>query len=171
MDKSVMNAIMNEDTLKMVSQLAGVDEKEAGSIVAAVLPTLLKGAASQNKNKDTAAGFLEAVLSHGEKDSSDMTKFIKNIDTEDGAKIVKHLLGAGGDEKAAEAVAAKAKGIDTKKIIKIMAILAPIIMNQLGKEAKKSGKKSNADMDGILGTLVENVDLGDVLKIAKILIK
>lgn len=165
-----INSFLNENTLKMVGQLAGVSEEDVTSVVASALPTLLKGAANQNKNADTAAGFLEAVLSHGEKDSSDMTKFIKNIDTEDGAKIVKHLLGA-NEDKTVEAVAAKAKGIDKKKVLKILAIVAPIIMNQLGKEAKKSGKKSNSDMDGILGTLVENVDLGDVVKIAKILMK
>lgn len=98
-----------------------------------------------------------------------MSKFIKNIDMEDGAKIVGHLLGK-EDEKTA-AVAAKASGIDAKKIIKLMAILAPIIMNQLGKESKKSGKKTNDDMGDLLGSIVKNVDIGDVIKIAKVLMK
>lgn len=166
---AIMNAVMNEDTLKMVGKMAGIDEKEVGGVVANILPALIKGAANQNKNADTAASFLEAVMAHGEKDSSDMSKFIKNIDMEDGAKIVGHLLGK-EDEKTA-AVAAKASGIDAKKIIKLMAILAPIIMNQLGKESKKSGKKTNDDMGDLLGSIVKNVDIGDVIKIAKVLMK
>ncbi len=165
----VMKSLLNEDTLKLVGQMAGVTDAEAEKAVQGLLPALLKGAADQNKNKDTAAAFLEAVMSHGEKDSSDMSKFVKNIDVEDGAKIVNHLLGSDNDKTAA--AAAKASGIDKKKIIKIMALLAPIIMNQLGKESKKSGKKSNDEMGDLLGSLVKNIDVADVIKIAKVLMK
>lgn len=168
-NSSLMNALTAKETLGLVSQMVGISSEDAGKAISSLLPALLNGAADQNKNADTAASFLEAVMSHGEKDSSDMSKFIKNIDLEDGAKIVGHLLGK-DNEKAASA-AAKASGIDKKKIIKLMAILAPIIMNQLGKESKKSGKKSSDDMGKLIGSLVKNIDVDDVLKIAKILMK
>ena len=53
-----------------------------------------------------------------------------------------------------------------------MAILAPLLMSQMGKEAKEETAKSGSgDMSGVVGKLLDNVDVGDVIKIANILLK
>ncbi len=171
MDMSkVIEAAIKAGALEQVSQMTGISQKDAGNVVNVVLPLLLKGMQSQAKSKDTQEGFLQALSDHGKNDPKDVKKFIKNVDTEDGAKIVNHLLGTSTD-----AVAAKAKkksGLDTKTILKIMAILAPLLMSQMGKEAKEETAKSGSgDMSGVVGKLLDNVDVGDVIKIANILLK
>ena len=99
-----------------------------------------------------------------------MTKFIRNVDTDDGDKIVNHLLGSEKD-----AVAAKAKkksGIDTKTILKIMAILAPLLMTKMGNKAESKAKKDDtSDMLSVVGGLLDGVDAGDVIKLAGLLLK
>lgn len=171
MDMSkVIEAAIKAGALEQVSQMTGISQKDAGNVVNVVLPLLLKGMQSQAKSKDTQEGFFQALNDHGKNDPKDVKKFIKNVDTEDGAKIVNHLLGTSTEEVAAKAK--KKSGLDTKTILKIMAIVAPLLMSQMGKEAKKETAKSKSDdMSGVVGQLLENVDVGDVIKIANILMK
>ena len=163
----VMQMMLNSGNLGQMGQLLGVGEQEASSALEEVLPMLLQGMQGQAKNKDTQQGFLQALQDHGQKDTNDFSKFLKNVDTDDGAKIVKHLLGAKEEEVAARAK--KKSGLDTKTILKIMAIAAPLLMSQMGKNAKSKAKTANSsdDMLSIVGGLLDGVDAGDVIKIAR----
>ena len=166
----VMNLMSSSGALGQVADMLGVDEKSAKSAVDTVVPMLLKGMQGQLNNSDTKESFLQALSDHSEKDTSDLKKAVKNADTEDGAKIVKHLLGAGQEEAAAKAK--KKSGLDTKTILKIMAILAPILMSKMGKTAKtETAKSSSNDMFSIVGGLLDGVDAGDVIKIVSKLMK
>lgn len=168
----IMKLVMSSGAAEQVSKETGISATDAAAVMQDVLPMLLKGMQGQATNKSTQQSFLEALSAHGEKDTSDITGFIKNVDTDDGAKIVNHLL---GDQK--EEVAAKAKkksGIDTKTVLKIMAILAPILMSKMGstaKTAKATSKSSSNDMLDIVTGLMDGVDAGDVIKIVSKLMK
>lgn len=169
MDMTQMfESVLKSGALGQVSNLAGVSEKDAASALEDVMPMLLKGMQGQLNNKDTQQGFLQALTDHGQKDTSDITKFLQNVDTEDGAKIVNHLLGSQTEEVAAKAK--KKSGLDTKTILKIMAIVAPLLMSQTGKKAKSTAKSSD-DMLGIVGGLLDGVDASDIIKIAGKLLK
>lgn len=162
----VMKMMLNSGSIDQVAQMLGVDQQGASSAIQEVLPMLLKGMQGQAQNKETQQGFLQALQDHGQRDTSDFTQFLKNVDTDDGAKIVKHLLGAKEEEVAAKAK--KKSGLDTKTIMRIMAIAAPLLMSQMGKSAKTSAKSAGSDdMLSIVGGLLDGVDAGDILKIAK----
>ena len=133
---AILKLLSKSDALEQIAGAAGLSTDDASKVLSSVLPELISGAKGQASNKDTAASFLEAIMEHGEQDDSDISKLIKNVDVADGAKIVKHLLGS-NNEAAAEEVTKKS-GIDAKKVAKVMAIAAPIILNQMGKAAKKS---------------------------------
>ena len=166
----VMKLMNNSGALGQVAEMLGVDEKAANNAIDTVLPMLLKGMQGQMSNKETQHSFLQALSDHSKDDTDDLKKAVKNVDTVDGAKIVKHLLGAGQEEAAAKAK--KKSGLDTKTILKIMAILAPILMSKMGKTAKTETAKSGSnDMVSIVGDLLDGVDAGDVIKIVSKLIK
>lgn len=166
----VMKIMQSSGALGQVAEMLGVDEKAANNAIDTVVPLLLKGMQGQLKNKDTKDSFLQALNDHSKDDTDDLKKAVKNADTVDGAKIVKHLLGAGQEEAAAKAK--KKSGLDTKTILKIMAILAPILMSKMGKTAKTETAKSGSDdMVSIVGGLLDGVDAGDVIKIVSKLIK
>ena len=166
----VMKLMNNSGALGQVAEMLGVDEKAANNAIDTVLPMLLKGMQSQAKSKETKDGFIKALDDHGKNDPKDVKKFLKNVDTDDGAKIVNHLLGSKTEDVAAKA--GKKSGLDVKTILKIMAIVAPLLMSQMGKEAKtETAKSGSGDMSGIVGNLLENVDVGDVIKIANLLMK
>ena len=166
----MIKMVLTSGVAEQVSQQTGISASDAASVMQDVLPVLLKGMQGQATNKSTQQGFLQALADHSKQDTEDVTGFIKNVDTEDGDKIVNHLL---GEEK--EAVAAKAKkksGIDTKTIIKIMAILAPLLMSKMGSTADSAAKKtSSSDMLSVVGGLLDGVDASDVIKLAGLFLK
>ena len=168
--KSVMELAVKAGAVKQVSKMIDMPEKDVSSAVEVVLPLLIKGMQSQAKNKDTQEGFIQALTDHSKDDTSDVNKFLKNVDVEDGAKIVKHLLGAQQEEVAAKAK--KKSGIDTKTILKIMAILAPLLMSQMGKTAKtETSKSGSGDMMKVVGGLLDGVDAKDVVNIIGMFLK
>ena len=122
------------------------------------------------KNEETKYGFMQALNDHSKQDTRDLRKAVKDADVDDGAKIVKHLLGAQEEEVAAKAT--KKSGLDTKTILKIMAILAPILMSKMGQTAKtETARSSSGDMMKVVGGLLDGVDAKDVVNILGMLMK
>lgn len=161
----LLKMAINSGVAEQVSQKTGVSANDAAELMESVLPILLKGMQGQATNKSTQQGFLQALTDHSKDDTSDIKKFIQNVDTEDGDKIVTHLLGSEKEELAAKAK--KKSGIDTKTVLKIMAIVAPLLMSKMGSTAtaKKNSKSGSSDMLEIVSGLMDGVDAGDVLKI------
>lgn len=166
----VLRMMLSSGAAEEVSNQTGLSVNDAASVMEYVLPMLLKGMQGQATNKSTQQGFLQALNDHGKQDTSDVSKFLKTVDTDDGAKIVNHLLGAQQEEVAAKAK--KKSGIDTKTVLKIMAILAPLLMSRMGSTAQTTAKKRGSDdMVSVVGGLLDGVDATDVLKLAKLLMK
>ena len=167
---SVMEMALKSGALEQVSGMLGVDGKSAESAMEYVMPMLLQGMQGQMKNEDTKYGFLQALNDHSKQDTRDLRKAVKDADVNDGAKIVRHLLGAQEEEVAAKAT--KRSGLDTKTILKIMAILAPILMSKMGQTAKtQTAKSSSGDMMKVVGGLLDGVDAKDVVNILGMLMK
>ena len=168
--ETIMKMMLQSGALEQVSGMLGVDEKGAESAIESVMPMLLRGMQSQMKNEDTKYGFLQALNDHSKQDTNDLKKAVKNVDMTDGAKIVNHLLGAEQEEIAAKAK--KKSGLDTKTILKIMAIMAPILMSKMGQTAKtETAKAGSGDMMRVVGGLLDGVDAKDVVNILGMLMK
>lgn len=169
----ILKMMLANGAVEQVSKQAGVSQSDAAAVMQDVLPMLLKGMQGQAANKSTQEGFLKALNEHSQQDTSDLTRFFRNVDTDDGAKIVNHLLGSQQEEVAARAK--KKSGIDTKTVLKIMAILAPLLMSKMGSTAKttaKARKKSSGnDMLDVVTGLMDGVDAGDLIKLAGVLMK
>ena len=168
--ETIMKMMLQSGALEQVSGMLGVDEKGAESALETVMPMLLRGMQGQMKNEDTKYGFLQALNDHSKQDTKDLKKAVKNVDMTDGAKIVNHLLGAEQEEIAAKAK--KKSGLDTKTILKIMAIMAPILMSKMGQTAKtETAKAGSGDMMRVVGGLLDGVDAKDVVNILGMLMK
>ena len=168
--ETIMKMMLQSGALDQVSGMLGVDGKSAESAIETVMPLLLQGMQGQMKNEDTKYGFLQAMNDHSKQDTNDLKKAVKNVDMTDGAKIVNHLLGAEQEEIAAKAK--KKSGLDTKTILKIMAIMAPILMSKMGQTAKtQQAKSSSGDMLSVVGGLLDGVDAKDVVNILGMLMK
>ena len=156
---SLLGVLLSSDSVSGVSKATKADNNEVASVLNAALPMLLKGAKKQSEDKDTAESFATALLSHGKKDTSNLSSFLKNVDLDDGSKIIGHLLGKDDDNVKK---IAKSSGVSTKKTGDILSAAAPLLMSLLGQESAAKKSDNNVALE-LAGALLKNVDVGDLI--------
>ena len=156
---SLLGTLLSSDSVSGVSKATKADNNEVASVLNAALPMLLKGAKKQSEDKDTAESFATALLSHGKKDTSNLSSFLKNVDLDDGSKIIGHLLGKDDDNVKK---IAKSSGVSTKKTGDILSAAAPLLMSLLGQESASKKSDNNVALE-LAGALLKNVDVGDLI--------
>ena len=156
---SLMGTLLSGDSVKGLSKATGSSQSDITNVLNAALPMLLQGISGQAQDKNS--GFDKALEQHAQDDVSDLGSFFGGIDLADGAKIIGHLLG-GSTESSTKSVAKKT-GVSQKDAGNILAAAAPLLMSLLGQETKKSSGSGNDLLGEIIGAVLENVDLGDVL--------
>lgn len=151
---SILNTIMGSNSVSSLSSLTGTSEKDVSGILSSVLPMLMNGAQGQATNQETAQSFANALASHGKDDFTDLSSFLGNVDMDDGAKIVEHLLGKDGAANAASSISAQS-GVSANSISSILSATAPLLMSMMGKQATAEADEAPDDIDlsGIVGSL------------------
>lgn len=152
--------LLGSDSISGLSSLTEVADKDVNSVLAEALPALLNGVNNQAKGKDTTESFANALAQHAKSDTKDMAGFFGNIDLEDGAKIIGHLLGA--EKSDVTKSVAKKTGVSDDKTAMILAAAGPLLMSLLGQQADEDDNKS-AGVEALIGALLENVDLVELL--------
>ena len=161
---SIATTLLGSGSLNGIAASTGASKNDISSVLQSALPLLLNGAAKQSTGKTTATSFAEALEQHASTPTSSLSSFFKNVDANDGAKIVEHLLGKSSNTTAKKI--AKETGLDTEKVIKILAVAAPLLMSLLGKktnQAKKEDKTATtaAIAQALLGG--GKVDVGNII--------
>ncbi len=156
---ALLGQLLNADTLTAISGATGVSSNDARNVLANALPLLLNGANNQAASSKTVDGFLGALTQHAADDSSNVNSFFKNVDLNDGSKIIKHLLGA--DTKTVTENVAKKANTNSSAASKVLSAAAPLLLTLIGKslisnltkgsKAKKSASAvSSADLMSLL---------------------
>ena len=151
--------LLSSDSVGGVSKKTGSSGGDVSKVLVQALPLLLDGANDQAKGKKTSKGFASALSDHAKDDTSDLAGFLGNVDMEDGAKILGHLLGSGEEEKVDEI--AEESGVDKTDVLAIMSAAAPLLLSLLGQQTEEEDKKEA--VGDLVGVLLENVDVGSVL--------
>lgn len=154
------STLLSSDSIGGLSSLTNVSDKEVNSVLTAVLPALLNGAKDQAKGEDTTESFANALATHAKADTKDVKGFLGNVDLEDGAKIIGHLLGAQKEEVTEDA--AKKTGVSNDKTAMILSAVGPLLMSLLGQQADEDENKGSG-AEVLLSMLLENVDLVELL--------
>ncbi len=147
--QEIAGKLLSADSVKGIAKRSGASAAEVKKVLSQALPALLGGAEDQSRNG--GEGFANALTKHAASDTSNLGKFLKNIDLEDGAKIIGHLLGGSTDSTTKEI--AKKTGVSQGKVGDILSSVGPLLMSLLGKESLSGG----------IGDLLSSLDLGDLL--------
>ena len=159
---SLLGTVLSDASIQGVSQTSAVSGDQTRSILNAAMPALLGGALNQAKGADTSAGFATALSQHAAGNTADLTAFLGSVDTQDGAKIVNHLLGS--DSAAVVDQIAKDSGVQAADVKKVLASAAPLVMSLLGKETQKRQDADSAvSPAGVLGSLMGGGSSGGLL--------
>ena len=100
---------------KQIGKAVGVDDDAVGVLLQKAVPVLLDSMNENSKKKDGAESLQKALLAHADDDVDD----VKKIDTADGAKIIKHILG-GNKASVTKDLAKAAGGLDADKVDDIL---------------------------------------------------
>lgn len=157
--KKLAGTLLSSDSISGLCNATGASANDVTKVLSNALPSLLNGAKSQAKDKDTTESFVNALTQHAKDDTKDLSSFLGNVDMKDGAKIICHLLGSEKDSVVKEI--AKKSGVTQKSTNSILSAIAPLLMSLLGQQTQE--EESNSPVDGLLGSLLENVDMGNVL--------
>lgn len=158
--QKIAGALLSSETITSLSESSGTSKKQVKNVLTSVLPTLLSGADKQANSADTAEGFANALASHAKNSTLDLSAFLKNVDLDDGAKIIGHLLGS--DTDSVTESTAKETGVSSSKVGSILSSAAPLLMSLLGQQAEEDEEKDSG-IGSLMGTLLSNVDVGSIL--------
>ncbi len=159
-----LNEVLDMVPVGDIAKKLGIPEDVAEAAVKQVLPGLIGGLAANASTSSGSASLEKALTKH-----SAAPKSVDDIDTEDGAKIVKHVFGDNTDKVAAKLAEAEPKPNVTMDIVKqILPIVAPIVLSFIAtqmmapKTAAPTAKKTatpastGGDLGGMLGGLLSD---------------
>ena len=145
-----LNDLLQQVPIADIAKQFGIDEATATQAVQQALPGLLGGMAV-NASSEQGANNLTAAL---KKHEGANVATLKAVDTEDGKKIVNHVLGDKQGE-VAHALAGQNDGGLGDIIQNLLPVLAPIVMAFLAKQmGGGSSQTENSSSGGGIGDLL-----------------
>ncbi len=102
-------------------------------------------------NPEGAKSLDKALEEYKDDKVDDVLGFLKNVDTNDGAKIIQHIFSS-KSEAVQEDLAIKA-GANKNQVSALMTQLAPLVLGALGNQ-KKTQAGSQGDITGLIGSVI-----------------
>ncbi|MEO7722547.1 MAG: DUF937 domain-containing protein [Pseudolysinimonas sp.] len=120
-----LSAVLNQVPVDDIAKQLGIPSDVAEAAVKQVLPGLIGGLAANASTSGGSAALEKALTKH-----TKTPKSVSEIDTNDGAKIVKHVFGGNTDQVASKLASNDPAPNVTADIIKqILPIVAPIVLS------------------------------------------
>ena len=137
-----------DDLLKQIpmDQIAGqlgIDPAQAEQLARQAVPALVGGMEANAKDPGGAASLTKALEQHADDPLEEEALDISKVDTEDGAKIVKHVFGD-NEEQVANQLGGLGGGGGSGTIMKLLPLLAPLVMGFLAKQFSNKGQAAGA---------------------------
>ncbi len=156
-DVNDLNDLLSRLPIDQLAEQTGASTADVTAAAATALPALLGGLAAQTTDPNTAAGLLGALGNH-DNDVASGTISFKDINPDDGSKIVGKVFGDQADSVAAGiADATPAAAVDQGLVKKLLPMLAPIVLSFVMSQITKKGGTQAAGTGGlgdILGGLL-----------------
>lgn len=156
---------LNEQLVGQLSQHIGADPQQTSSAAEGVFATILGGLANNAASEGGVSSLMAALdRDHDGSILDDLMGMVGNLangtatgNATNGLGILGHVLGD-RQQTAAEQIGSS-NGISAGQAMKLMAILAPIVMNVLGK-AKSQGGLDVGSLVGMLTGSAQNAQQG-----------
>lgn len=148
----LLSGDLGKQVIDGISKQAGTSEQETSSVVNAATPILLGMLKNNASSEEGASGILSALSEHSGGLLDNLGGFLNSGNTSEGEGILGHILG--GKKSTVENQLSKQTGVSSGSVSKIMALLAPIVMAQLGKQAGSSNVSSGGGLNDLLGGML-----------------
>lgn len=144
---SLMSTLMqpeqNEESQNLAKK-AGIDTNDFAKIASIGLPLILQGMNRNNESQQGLDSLNQALNQHQERNNYDsFNQFSKNVDSQDGDKIVGHVFNA--EKEDVNNSLADRLNVSPDTVRKTLAILAPIAIKYLADQKRQK----NLDAQGV----------------------
>ena len=107
---------------------------------------------NKNANDGDSQGIASALDKHNGSIFDNFAGFLNGgVNTQDSLGILSHIFG--NKQQTVETAVEKSSGLNSTQVMSVLAILAPIVMNYLGKQ-KQTNNLDASGIAGLLGGLV-----------------
>ena len=142
---------LSDDRVRRISERIGADPNSTRAAIDDALPVLVGALGAEAADPNAAPGLQRALAEDHDGSLLDqLDDYLGGNVTgrrADGTGILKHALG--DRQPAAEEAVARKSGLDMRSIGPLLSILAPIVMNMLGRKQQQSG--GGFGLDDLLG--------------------
>ena len=156
-----LNAVLDMVPVSDIAKKLGIPEDVASAAVKQVLPGLVGGLAANASTSEGSASLEKALTKHTTTSTN-----VDDIDTDDGAKIVKNIFGSNQDAVATKLADAEPKPNVTADIIKqILPIVAPIVLSFIASQMlkPKTAAPTTSATSPVAPPPAGGIDLGGLL--------
>ena len=147
----LLKALLSDGALKALSKKTGLSSKQLKKLLPLAVPLLIKALTKNASQADGAVSLLSALTQHTSKKSMDQQ--IEEADSEDGRKIIGHILGKDAD--ADILTLSNQTGLNTGEVSSVLNGIAPALLSGL---SAATGSAGSGKVD-----LSDGLDLGDVM--------
>lgn len=144
------------DILQQLGRSAGVSPEQAGKLADIGLPMLFE---QISRNASTPKGqdsLFKALDQHQGDSLDDLAGFLKGVDTQDGAKILKHVFS--DKNEGVQNSLAETSGLSSQQVMTLLSLLAPLVLGALGRQKKSQGVKADG-LSGLASSLSQSLGL------------
>ncbi len=146
----LLKTLLAKRALNALSKKTGLSSKQLKKLLPLALPLLVKLLTKNASEKDGALSLLGALTQHTS--TKPVEQQIEEADTEDGAKIVGHILGK--ESQSSLLSLSQQSGLSQKEVSGALSGIAPTLLSVLS--AAMSSGSSKVDLS-------DGLDLSDVL--------
>ena len=147
-------SLSQEASVNSIAKKSKSNRAQVLKLIAFALPLLLTYLTRNAKKKEGAQSLVNALGQH--RNTGNIASQIEEADTEDGEKILKHILG--DDEEAVTNNLAKKTGMNQSQVLAALDAILPGVMSGISASATQAGQKKKAGID-----LSDGLDLKDIM--------
>ena len=164
----LLDSAGGKQSLGSLAGSLGLDTSNTNDLVAALAPALMGALQKQTKSENGLSDFKNALQ------SGDHQQYLSKPDLMsspeglmDGNNILGHLLGSKDASRNVAAQAAETTGVDVSLIKKALPMIAGLVMGAVSKSTDSGGSISNSISDMFGGLMGGDIDVDDVIGLAK----
>ena len=149
----LLKVLLTDTAISALSGKTGLSTSSLKKLLPLAIPLLLRYMTNNASSQSGAASLLGALTQHRSARSAE--EMLANADTEDGSKIVKHILGD-DETRAVETLAAEAD-MSSGDVTRALSGLAPVLLTVLASAMLSANNQSSASQQN------SGLDLSDLL--------
>ncbi|MBO6163482.1 MAG: DUF937 domain-containing protein, partial [Lachnospiraceae bacterium] len=144
----LLTSMLSSTAVDALSGKTGLSKSVVKKLVALAIPILLKSMTSNASSASGASSLLGALMQHTNKNS--FADQIQEADTDDGGKIIGHILGSDQDKVVKDL--AGQSGVGADQVAALLSAMAPALMSGVSQanQSQASAGSQGADLSSML---------------------